>query len=420
MWSLDVNKQDLKTAKWASNHHTALHPSASDASLWRHTNPIANSSGWGSVNHSPVPNAGTESWGNNPQQIFPNSQASNNEASNKLLNSRPTPGLVPNFKNSNISNLQHNNTWASKAGPTSAWSRGKPVTCNQAFFTSKANQNLSSSGPSSWADAVANKHSSIITSTTNTTVTSEPLNANTEEVTTSNEATSEKLREEKISAAINSNEGWGKKTIRQDTAWVVNEVIHEDEQPQPNQLTSKQVITGTAIWESLKSKSSDVLWDSKMPPPSDPFNNPSYRPSFEKLPWASLDKNTPSWTPGNLPAKVPEGAIWPTKKEEVSWVGGENKNEPGWNNNLHRSASTGSWSEHVNGGWVDENKDNGTSLWNEKGWRGKSKMEGDVFANHKNNIEAWAPMVCCTNVLIYINYIAKLPNNSFIATFLNN
>ena len=422
MWpgSVEISKQGLDCPKWGGSNSSTI----SDSNPWHAKDSMT--SGWGSVNQSPVPNAGTEGW-----STALNQQLQQNNANGSMLPQQLESRSHSSFT-SNHPQQPANTVWGtnSGAGPAGAWSRGNPManSTNQASTSLASNQTLGSGGPSSWAEAVANKQSSNNatsvgmpggSSTSVSTASSQPTQTAIEEIK------AKKTQEELIAMAINSNEGWGKTVIRQDTAWIIddppapNEASHKDSHLDHDQhstatLTSKQIITGTAIWESLKTpqKPAEITtpWETGKTPaviangPTSEILSTNQQASFRqttldnKVPsvnWpiqastnSTLATSTINWgsvaTAGGSSSDISWGdtpvAPGPLKKEEerplwtlssISDVGSKSSADLGispWERNslpLHRSSSTGSWIEEtttsdmvsggaVSGGWNEE------------------------------------------------------------------
>ncbi|ESO09757.1 hypothetical protein HELRODRAFT_195030 [Helobdella robusta] len=296
MWSagVDINKQNVDNSKWGTGLSSST---ATDTDLWRPNNSMTSGSGWGSVNQSPVPNAGTEGWSSSLH-----SQTSNNLSvlpqndnrlnfggfqSNNLASTQPSPPAAAQQQQA----VAAAGSWSSTAmGPAGAWSRGNPMSnqvASSSSSSSTSNQTLAlggggGGGPSSWAEAVASKQSSnnsnnggstaaanVVNISSSSASNQSTVSSSSAQATSNNNIDSiaqmKKTQEEMIARAINSNEGWGKTVIRQDTAWIIDDPApaisnessfkdshSESEHQTTTALTAKQIITGTAIWENLK------------------------------------------------------------------------------------------------------------------------------------------------------------------------
>lgn len=392
------------------NDTESWRPSVSNSWTSNEKNDI---SGWGSPNRSPVPNAGTESWGS--KSIPPEDRLASWPADSRTNNgylqpdARQASGSWSQDAAGDRSKQSQWGTAGSSSGPGSAsgaWSRGNPIMQPSQSVPTMGNPQPQQGGPGSWAQAVTNKSGQGAGSGGGAAGAPDDSKASNQR----------RSQEDMIAQAINSHDGWGKTTIRQDTAWVIEDtVVEQRKAPSAPEASSeeaaaqlaRQVMTGTAIWESSKAaaaaasraaeKSSEDrgAWsgtpvEKTVVVAANPANGPNptlavgnnpasaFRPPLDKPPGNS-------WPPG--PAEKPS-ASWggSSTSSEGSWEGAKkeddrmwdldsnkgSKTETGvWDRPLRRSSSSGSWTgdEVENVGWGEDKTghppevDDGTSVW---------------------------------------------------------
>lgn len=165
-------------------------------------------SGWGSLDPSPVPNAGTESWGFR-------SGANGGQVENSMSSDRKPSGdakFAPGMeRNLSSSYLPPENPPGESPDVQSAWNRcGSVSESSQGAEDVDSNQAESASKSALPISAVASTGG----------VVGHAEDALEEEPHLSGDALS---REEIIRRAVNSQEGWGKMPVRQDTAWNIDD-----------------------------------------------------------------------------------------------------------------------------------------------------------------------------------------------------
>lgn len=380
-------------------------------------------SGWGTPNRSPVPNAGTESWGGS-KPIQPEDRLTGWSADCRSNNgylqpdSRQASGSWSDAAAAGDRSKQSQWGTAGSSGPGSAsgsaWSRGNPIMQPSQSVPTMGNPQQQQGGPGSWAQAVTNKSGQGAGC-------GGGAGGAAGAPDDSKASNQRRSQEELIAEAINSHDGWGKTTIRQDTAWVIEEtVVEQHKAPTAPEASSeeaaaqlaRQVMTGTAIWESSKAAAAAAsraaeksaedrgAWSgtpvekTSVVVAANPANGPNptlavgsnqasaFRPPLDKPPGNN------SWPPGP-PEKPSAGWGGSSTSSEGSWEGAKkdgglddrmwdldsnkgSKTETGvWDRPLRRSSSSGSWTgdEVENVGWGEDKTghppevDDGTSVW---------------------------------------------------------
>lgn len=374
-------------------------------------------SGWGSLDPSPVPNAGTESWGFRPNT----SSVSTENKSNDWKQSGDVKTSLNLAERDSGSNFLLPDALERSAS-------GEPKRGGQSQFQSEMSSLWSScgsvSGPSHGQDAGSSE-----TNLTDAAQKSQQQQQQQLEVSaatsrgispaSSQEMAVEALsRDEIIRRAINSHEGWGKTPIRQDTAWNIDD---EPKKPFPlvkaddistdrnrpmardrsgsvswNQpaeqpaLSADKTRTGSAIWSSVVSENSGlgmILKEMRGDLISGPeLGGKALLPS-DKLPEAGWPVRPVSkdvdWGSNLTLTDGSSTSSWEGKKD-VSWDAGESSGigKVGAGQTLTRSASASTWSS-------DEGDSRGWSKGDSKGPMAEKGLTG--WANEQTDAQNWKP-----------------------------
>lgn len=341
-------------------------------------------SGWGSLDPSPVPNAGTEGWGFRPGASGGSTENRSNDwkqsgdvktslnlpekdpGSSFLLPDNPGRSASSEPKRSGQFQSEMLSLWSgcgSVSGPSHGQDAGSSETnpTDAAAAQKSQQQQLEASAATSRGISPAISQEMSV----------EPLS-----------------RDEIIRRAVNSNEGWGKTPIRQDTAWNIDEEpkkpfplvkpddISADSRNRPaaardrsgsvsswNQpaelpvLSADKARTGSAIWSSvvsentglgmiLKEMRGDLISGPELggktllPPDKLPETGWPARPVSKDVDWGS-----------NL--TLTDGSSWEGGKKDGSWDGADGS-KVGAGPTLTRSASASTWSsdEGDSRGWA--------------------------------------------------------------------
>ena len=235
-------------------------------------------SGWGSLNPSPVPNTGTESWGSKSQLenkgAWPASENTVTRSSGQDQIGWVGGDTSSHFGDA-IDSKPGNSPWgddkpkqatwpppaAGEGGATQsqisnvggaqgAWGRGNPIQ----IISQQGQQQPQQPTSGTWAQAAGKGL---------------PTKSETGEAGDGGGGSETKQQgmthDEMIAQLVNSNEGWGRVPIRQDTPWVVNDSVIEQNKPplidpaggggdETVPQLGRQVNNGTAIWESSKDR----------------------------------------------------------------------------------------------------------------------------------------------------------------------
>lgn len=274
------------------------------------------SSGWGSPNSSPIPNAGTEVWSAQKQSV---EGASSRWGSNSAASSVWGSSDVKTNMDSDSKSV-----WAQPSSQPAVWGDSRSVS----MLSASSNHWGSREQGSTWGGASPQTTSVVTRSSTLSTwaqAAGRGLTATSAVGKSGNSAPGSNMsREELIVRAINSQDGWGQTPIRQDTAWDVTAEPSSTniacKIPAPTESSIQQPSnTGTAIWET--SKDSPPVLASELGPHA-LLASTGKESLMAKLPWVGPETNIGAgW---DIPLQVEGSALLAGERSLPSIKSGTN------------------------------------------------------------------------------------------------